>query len=99
MFTDHSALKYLFNKLMLGGRICRWLLLFQEFDVEVIVKPGKLNAGPSNLSRVTNEEEPTSLEEKILDAQLFFIQIIDEYFVDIIQYLSTSTAPQEYNTT
>ena len=29
MFTDHSDLKYLFNKLMLGGRICRWLLLFQ----------------------------------------------------------------------
>jgi hypothetical protein len=28
MFTDHSVLKYLVNKLMLGGRICRWLLLF-----------------------------------------------------------------------
>ncbi len=32
MFTDHSALKYLVNNLMLGGRICRWLLLFQEFE-------------------------------------------------------------------
>jgi 2-C-methyl-D-erythritol 4-phosphate cytidylyltransferase len=29
MFTDHSALKYLVNKTLLGGRICRWLLLFQ----------------------------------------------------------------------
>jgi hypothetical protein len=29
MFTDHSAPKYLVNKPMLGGRICRWLLLFQ----------------------------------------------------------------------
>ena len=28
MFTDHSALKYLVNKLVLGGRIYRWLLLF-----------------------------------------------------------------------
>jgi hypothetical protein len=44
MFIDHSALKYLVNKLVLGGRICHWLLLFQEFDFEVIVKPGKLNA-------------------------------------------------------
>jgi hypothetical protein len=44
MFTDHSALKYLVNKLVLGGRIYQWLLLFQEFDFEVIVKPGKLNA-------------------------------------------------------
>jgi hypothetical protein len=45
MFTDHSSLKYLVNKPVLGGRICRWLLLFQEFHFEVIVKTVKLNAG------------------------------------------------------
>ena len=56
MFTDHSSLKYIVNKTVLGGRICRWLLLFQEFDFEVIVKLGKLNAGPDHLSRVTNGE-------------------------------------------
>jgi hypothetical protein len=28
MFTDHSTLKYLVNKPVLGGRICRWILLF-----------------------------------------------------------------------
>ena len=28
MFTDHSALKYLVNKSVLGGRICRWMILF-----------------------------------------------------------------------
>jgi hypothetical protein len=32
MFIDHSALKYLVNKPMLGRRICRWLLLFQEYE-------------------------------------------------------------------
>jgi hypothetical protein len=36
MFTDHSALKYLVKKPVLGGTICRWLLLFQEFGFEVI---------------------------------------------------------------
>jgi hypothetical protein len=98
MFTDHSALKYLVNKPVLGGRICRWLLLFQEFDFEVIVKPGKLNARPDHLSRVTNGEEPMNLEDNFPDAQLFSVHIIDEYFSYIIQYLSTGTAPQEYNT-
>jgi hypothetical protein len=39
MFTDHSTLKYLVNKPVLGGRICRWLLLFQELNFEVTVKP------------------------------------------------------------
>jgi hypothetical protein len=65
MFTDHSALKYLVNKPLFGGRIYRWILLFQEFDFEVIVKPEKLNAGPDHLSRVTNGEEPTNLEDNL----------------------------------
>jgi hypothetical protein len=68
MFIDHSALKYLVNKPMLRGRIYRWLLLFQEFDFEVIVKPGKLNVGKYHLSRITNGEEPTNLEDKFPDA-------------------------------
>jgi hypothetical protein len=84
MFTDHSTLEYLVNKPVLGGRICRWLLLFQEFDFEVIVKPGKLNTGPDHLSRVTNGEEPTNLEDNFPDAQLFSVQIANEYFTDII---------------
>jgi hypothetical protein len=63
MFTDHHALKYLVNKPVLGERICRWLLLFQEFYFEVIVKPGKQNAGLDHLSRVTNGEKPTNLED------------------------------------
>jgi hypothetical protein len=82
---------------VLGGRICRWLLLFQQFEFEVIVKPGKLNAGPDHLSRVTNGEEPTNLEDNFLDAQLFSVQIIDEHFTYIIQYLSMGTATQEYS--
>jgi hypothetical protein len=99
MFTDHSALKYLINKPVLGWRICRWLLLFQEFDFEIIVKQEKLNAGPDHLSRVTNGEEPTNLEHNFPDAQLFSVQIADEYFADIIQYLSTGTALQNYSIT
>jgi hypothetical protein len=94
MFTDHSTLKYLVNKPVLGGRICRWLLLFQEFDFEVIVKPGKLNTRPDHLSRVTNGEETTNLEDTLPDAQLFSVQIVDDYFADIIiEYISRGTVP------
>jgi hypothetical protein len=32
MFTNHSALKYLVNNPVLGGMICIWMLLFQEYD-------------------------------------------------------------------
>jgi hypothetical protein len=54
MFTGHSSLKYLVNKPVLRGGICRWILLFQEFNFEVIVKPLKLNTRPYHLSRITN---------------------------------------------
>jgi len=63
MYTDHSTSKYLVNKPVLGGHICRWILLFQEYDFEVIVKPGHLNVGPNHLSRIETGEEPTNLEE------------------------------------
>jgi hypothetical protein len=97
MFTDHSSLKYLVKKPVLGGIICIWLLLFQNFDFELIVKLGNLNGGPDHLPRVTNGEEPTNLEENFPDAKLFSIQIDNEYFVDIIEYLSTGIVPQEFN--
>jgi hypothetical protein len=54
---------------------------------------GKLNAGPDYLSRITNGEEPTNLEDNFPDAQLFSVQLADEYFSDIIQYLSTGITP------
>jgi hypothetical protein len=98
MLTDHSSLRYLVNKPLLVGIICRWFLLFQEFDFEVIVKPGKLNAGPDHLSRITNEEEAMNIEDNFPDANLFSFQVADEYFKDIIQYLRTGTTPQEFNT-
>ena len=69
MFIDHSALKYLVNKPVLGGRIYRWLLLFQEYDFEIIVKPRRLNAGPDHLSWIDSREEPSNFP----DVQLFSI--------------------------
>jgi hypothetical protein len=57
-----------------------------------------LNVGPDHLSRVINGEEPTNLEDTFPDAQLFSVHIVDDYFIEIIQYLRIGTAPQEYTT-
>ena len=96
MFTNHSALKYLVNKPMLGGKVCIWLLLFQEYAFEIIVKPRRLNVGPDQLSRIENWEEPTTLEEGLPYAQLFSIKVVDEHFAKIIHFLTTGMAPTEY---
>ena len=63
MFTDHSDLKYLVNNPVLGGKICQWLLLFQEFYFEIIVNQGRLNAGPDHLSQIETGEEQTDIED------------------------------------
>jgi len=84
IFTDHSALKYLVNKPVLGGRIWRWLLLFQEYDFEIIVRPGRMNKGPDKLSRLEHGEESTSLEDELSDAQLLAIRNIDDHFAEIV---------------
>jgi hypothetical protein len=68
MFTGHSTLKYLVNKPMLGGRICRWLLLFQEYDFEIVVKPRQMKKGIDHFSRLEHGEEPTSLEDTLPNA-------------------------------
>ena len=96
MFTDHSVLKYLVNKPVLGGRICKWLLLFQEYDFEIIVKPGRMNKGLDHLSRLEHGEEPTSLEDTLSDAQLLTIRKIDDHFAEIVQFLLTGMAPSDY---
>jgi hypothetical protein len=84
MFTNHSALKYLVNKPVLGGRICIWLLLFQEYDFEIVVKPGRMNKGPDHLSRLEHGEEPTSLEDTLLDEQVLAIINLDDDFAEIV---------------
>jgi hypothetical protein len=96
MFIDHSTLNYLVNKPVLGGRICRWLLLFQEYDFEIMVKLGRMNKGPDHLSRLEHGEEPTSLDDTLQDAQFLAIRKVDDHFPKIVQFLSTGMAPLEY---
>jgi hypothetical protein len=86
MFTDHSSLRYLFNKPMLVGRIFKWLLCFQEFDFDVVVKTERLNEGSYHLSRIHNGEEPIKLENKFSDAQLFQYIYLMSIFLTLLSF-------------
>lgn len=96
MYTYYSTLKYLVNKTVFGGCICRWFLLFQEYDFKVVVKPRCLNVGLDHLLRIETGEELTSLEEGLPDAQLFVVCVVDGHFEDIIHFTMTGTASKEY---
>ncbi|GJX42488.1 reverse transcriptase domain-containing protein [Tanacetum coccineum] len=50
VYTDHSALKYLFAKKDANARLLRWVLLLQEFDFKVIDTKGVENYAADHLS-------------------------------------------------
>lgn len=52
IITDHRPLTWLFNVKDPGSRLVRWRLKLEEYDYEIIYKPGKLNSNADALSRI-----------------------------------------------
>ncbi|GKC05451.1 reverse transcriptase domain-containing protein [Tanacetum coccineum] len=57
VYTDHSALKYLFSKKYSKARLRRWILLHQEFKFKVIDTKRAKNLAADHLSRLENPYE------------------------------------------
>ena len=56
VYTDHAALKYLLTKKDVKPRLLRWILLLQEFDIDIKDNIGVENTIADHLScmQVTN---------------------------------------------
>nr|GFC65253.1 reverse transcriptase domain-containing protein [Tanacetum cinerariifolium] len=52
VYTNHSALKYLFTKKNSKARLLRWVQLLQEFTFRVIDTKGAKNLAADHLSRL-----------------------------------------------
>nr|GEV50022.1 DNA-directed DNA polymerase [Tanacetum cinerariifolium] len=57
VYTNHSALKYLFQKKDSKARLLRWVLLLQEFTFKVIDTKGAENLAVDHLSRLENPHQ------------------------------------------
>ncbi|KAE8974995.1 hypothetical protein PR001_g25837, partial [Phytophthora rubi] len=53
IITDHSALKWLMTWPNLAGRLHRWSLTLQEYEFEILYRPGATNVVADALSRAT----------------------------------------------
>ena len=66
IFTDHSALKYLLIKHNAKARLIRWVLLLQEFNLQIRDKKGVEKVVAYHLSRLTiahNTHNPLIFDE------------------------------------
>ncbi|CAN6711694.1 unnamed protein product [Malus baccata var. baccata] len=96
VFTDHAALKYLLTKKEAKPRLIRWILLLQEFDIEIRDKKGSENVVADHLSRMVHNEESLPILETFPDEQLLSIKVSAPWYADIVNFLVSKRIPSEF---
>jgi hypothetical protein len=84
IYTNHAAIKYLLAKKDDKRRLIRWILLLQEFDVEIHDK----NVVANHLYRMNRgqyDKEP--IEDKMRDDHLYRILDKDTWMIDSIRVI------------
>ena len=71
VYSDHAALKYLLKKKESKPQLIRWILLLQEFDLEIRDKSGIENLLADHQSRIIPNGDQTPLKDDFLDEHLF----------------------------
>ena len=68
--TDHSAINYLMTKKEAKPRLIRWVLLVQEFDLEIKDKKGTENLVVDHLSQLEGPRDEVHVNDNFPDEQL-----------------------------
>ncbi|GKB62674.1 hypothetical protein Tco_0918860 [Tanacetum coccineum] len=90
VFTDHSALRHQFKKQDAKPCHIRWIMLLQEFDIEIKDKKGIENVGTDHLSRIDNNEtsDDSDVDDNFHGETLMEITTKDTpWFTDFANYL------------
>jgi hypothetical protein len=86
VYTDHAAIKYLLAKKEAKPLLIRWILLLQEFDVEIRDKKGVENVVSDHLSRMNRgQDDKEPIEDKMRDDNLYRVLGKDTWMIDIIR--------------
>ena len=98
VYTDHAAIKYLLSKKDAKPRLIRWILLLQEFDLEIKDKKGTENSVADHLSRLRQKEHKDDLpiDDSFPDDQLLFVTTTGApWYADFVNYLECGILPPE----
>ena len=100
VFTDHAAIRYLMSKKDAKPRLIRWVLLLQEFDLEIKDKKGSENVIADHLSRLDPSSsllEQSAISDSFPDEQLFAVQVKVvrdvPWYADIANFLVKGVTP------
>ena len=95
-YTNHAALKYLLSKKEAKPRLMRWVLLLQEFDLEVKDKRGSENSVADHLSRlhISGGED---IEDTFPDEHLLAISTHAPWYAHIVIFIVTGSILEHWN--
>ena len=96
IFTDHSALKYLLTKQNAKARLIRWVLLLQEFNLQIRDKKGVENVVADHLSRLTIAHDTHSppINDEFPKESLMQLEKAP-WYAHIANFLTTGEIPTE----
>ncbi|KAL4387524.1 hypothetical protein GQ457_09G015940 [Hibiscus cannabinus] len=95
--TDLSAIKYLVTKKDAKHRLIRWILLLQEFDIEIRDRKGTENQTTDHLSRLENKSDCESnieIKENFSDEKILSTTTI-HWYAEIVNFLVSGVLPHE----
>ena len=97
--TDHSIIKYLMTKKDTKPILIRWVLLLQEFDLEIKDKKGIENLVADHLSRLERPSEEVQINVNFPDEQLLAIEDTRPMplFSNYVNYLVAKVIPLEFS--
>jgi hypothetical protein len=94
VYTDHAALKYLLTKKDAKPCLIRWILLLQEFVLEIRDKKGVENSVADHLSRLQFEESAKlPINDYKRDDTLLKVSTTDLWYANIINYIVAGHIP------
>nr|CAN82547.1 hypothetical protein VITISV_036613 [Vitis vinifera] len=98
VFTDHSALKYLLTKQDAKARLIRWILLLQEFNLQIRDKKGVENVVADHLSRlvIAHDSHGLPINDDFPEESLMSIEVAP-WYSHVANYLVTGEVPSEWS--
>ena len=98
--TDHAAIKYLMEKKDAKPRLIGWVLLLQEFDLQIVDRKGADNPVADNLSKNENiPHDPVPVNDSFPDEQLVVVKVspfVDPLYADYANFIVAKFLPPSF---